>query len=86
MRGGRKKCGGLWEADFPIMHKFAHMNPFRPVSVRWNRLTLGGKLLIIVALKLAVMFLLLRPFLFRPALAGLSEGQKAETVGRSLAE
>jgi len=68
------------------MYKFARMNLFRQVSVRWNRLGLGGKLLVIVAVKLIVIFLLLRPLLFRPALAGLDEGQKAEKVGRSLSE
>lgn len=48
-------------------------------SMTWGRL-----LWLIIGLKLAVMFLILRPFFFRPALAGQTEAQRVQTVGDHL--
>lgn len=51
----------------------------------FRHLTWGRTLWLIVLLKLAFLFLVLRPFFFPSALAGLSEEEKQETVARRLA-
>ena len=47
-------------------------------------MTLGRTLWLIILLKLAIMFLVLRLFFFQPVLEGLSEQEKQEAVGREL--
>ncbi len=47
-------------------------------------MTLGRTLWLIILLKLAIMFLVLRLFFFQPVLGGLSEQEKQEAVGREL--
>lgn len=50
----------------------------------FRAMTWGRTLWIIIILKLCVMFLVLRLFFFKPALAGQTEEQKQETVSRNL--
>ncbi len=50
----------------------------------FRQMTWGRTLWIIILLKLAVMFLVLRLFFFQPALAGLNTEEKQETVARNL--
>lgn len=47
-------------------------------------MTWGRTLWLIILVKLLVLFLVLRIFFFRPALAGKTEEEKQETVGRLL--
>lgn len=71
---------------------FAPMNALAAFPVRvwrfyadgFRQMTWGRTLWIIILLKLAVMFLVLRVFFFKPALAGMDTGQKQETVARNL--
>ena len=51
----------------------------------FRQMTWGRTLWVIILLKLAVMFLVLRIFFFRPALAGMSQEQKQERVAANLA-
>lgn len=50
----------------------------------FRAMTWGRTLWLIILLKLAIMFLVLRIFFFQPALSGLSEQEKQEAVGREL--
>ena len=50
----------------------------------FRSMTLGRTLWLIILLKLAIMFLVLRLFFFHPVLGGLSEQEKHEAVGREL--
>ena len=50
----------------------------------FRSMTLGRTLWLIILLKLAIMFLVLRLFFFQPVLRGLSEQEKQEAVGREL--
>lgn len=50
----------------------------------FRHMTWGRTLWVIIIVKLVVMFAVLRLFFFRPALAGLSEADRQETVGRNL--
>lgn len=50
----------------------------------FRSMTLGRTLWLIILLKLAIMFLVLRLFFFQPVLGGLSEQEKQEAVGREL--
>ncbi|MBR5530274.1 MAG: DUF4492 domain-containing protein [Bacteroidaceae bacterium] len=50
----------------------------------FRSMTLGRTLWLIILLKLAIMFLVLRLFFFQPVLEGLSEQEKQEAVGREL--
>lgn len=51
----------------------------------FRQMTWGRTLWIIILVKLFVMFAILRLFFFKPALAGLPEAEKIETVGAALA-
>lgn len=50
----------------------------------FRQMTWGRTLWIIILIKLAVMFLVLRMFFFKPALAGMDTEQKQETVANNL--
>lgn len=50
----------------------------------FRSMTLGRTLWLIILVKLAVMFLVLRLLFFRPAMQGLSEGQKQERVATGI--
>lgn len=50
----------------------------------FREMTWGRTLWLIILVKLLVIFLVLRLFFFRPALAGQTEEEKQETVGRML--
>ena len=50
----------------------------------FRSMTLGRTLWLIILLKLAIMFLVLRLFFFQPVLGGRSEQEKQEAVGREL--
>ena len=50
----------------------------------FRSMTLGRTLWLIILLKLAIMFLVLRLFFFQPVLGGLSEQEKQEAVWREL--
>lgn len=50
----------------------------------FRQMRLGRTLWIIILLKLAIMFLVLRIFFFESQLGGMSEQQKAEAVSREL--
>ncbi|MBR1838817.1 MAG: DUF4492 domain-containing protein [Bacteroidaceae bacterium] len=50
----------------------------------FRQMTWGRTLWIIILLKLAIMFLVLRMFFFKPALSGMDTQQKQETVARNL--
>lgn len=47
-------------------------------------MTWGRTLWLIILVKLLVLFLVLRIFFFRPALAGMTDEEKQDTVGRLL--
>lgn len=47
-------------------------------------MTWGRTLWLIILVKLLVLFLVFRVFFFQPALAGKTEAEKQETVGRLL--
>ena len=51
-----------------------------------KRKSTGRTLVLLVAIKLFVMFGILRLFFFQPTLKGLDDDQKAETVGQELVE
>ena len=46
--------------------------------------TWGRPLIWLVVLKFFILFAILRVFFFRPALAGMDDAQKSETVGENL--
>lgn len=66
-------------------------NPARLVLSVWQfyrdgfrSMTWGRTLWVIILLKLFIMFAILRVFFFKPALSGMDENEKIETVGRNL--
>lgn len=66
-------------------------NPLRYAAAVWNfyregfrQMTWGRTLWVLILVKLFVMFVVLRVFFFRPALSGMSEEEKIETVGDNL--
>ena len=50
----------------------------------FKNMTWGKPLWMLIFLKLFILFAVLRVFFFRPALSGMSEEQKSETVGNHL--
>ena len=46
--------------------------------------TWGRPLIWLVVLKFFILFAILRVFFFRPAMAGMTEAEKSETVGENL--
>ena len=52
----------------------------------FRNMTWGRPLWILVLAKLVVLFLFLRVFFFKPAMAGKSEREKSEIVGTRLTE
>ena len=46
--------------------------------------TWGRPLIWLVVLKLFILFAILRVFFFRPAMAGMTDAEKSETVGANL--
>ena len=52
----------------------------------FRRMTWGRPLVWLVLLKLFILFAILRVFFFKPAMAGLSDEQKSEQVGRQLTQ
>ncbi len=50
----------------------------------FRRMTWGRTLWLLIAIKLVVMFGVLRVFFFRPAMAGMSEAEKQRTVATRL--
>ena len=71
---------------------FCHMiAPFALLPRIWHfyrdgfrQMTWGRTLWVIILIKLFVIFVVLRLFFFRPALAGMDEQQKGEAVGTAL--
>lgn len=57
---------------------------FRFYVEGFRSMTWGRTLWILVLVKLFVIFVVLRLVFFRPALAGQSDAEKQETVGRNL--
>ena len=49
-------------------------------------MTWGKQLWILIIIKLIIIFAVLRLCFFRPALAGLSDSERSETVGGTLTE
>jgi len=70
-------CAMKYENAFPVRVWRFYVEGFR-------QMTWGRTLWIIILLKLAVMFLVLRIFFFKPALSGMDSEQKQETVARNL--
>ena len=52
----------------------------------FRKQTWGRPLIWLVILKFFILFAILRVFFFRPAMAGMSDGEKSEKVGRVLTE
>ena len=52
----------------------------------FRRMTWGRPLVWLVLLKLFILFAILRVFFFKPAMAGMSDEQKSEQVGRQLTQ
>ena len=50
----------------------------------FRNMTWGKPLVWLIVLKLAILFLVLRLFFFRPAMSGLTDEQKAEKVSATL--
>lgn len=50
----------------------------------FRNMTWGRPLVWLILLKLFILFAILRVFFFKPAMAGMSEGQKSEVVGERL--
>ena len=50
----------------------------------FREMTWGRELWVLIILKVIILFLVLRLFFFQPALAGKSEEEKSDTVGRNL--
>lgn len=71
---------------------FCHMNtPFTLLPRIWHfyrdgfrQMTWGRTLWVILLIKLFVIFVVLRLFFFRPALADMNEQEKSEAVGTAL--
>ena len=52
----------------------------------FRNMTWGRPLIWLVVLKLFILFGILRVFFFKPAMAGLTDGQKSELVGKNLTQ
>lgn len=52
----------------------------------FREMTWGRPLWGLIILKVIILFLVLRLFFFKPAMAGMTEGQKSEQVGNRLVE
>ncbi len=52
----------------------------------FRNMTWGKPLVWLIALKLIILFAVLRVFFFRPTMAGLTDEQKSEYVGERLVE
>ena len=50
----------------------------------FKNMTWGKPLWLLIFLKLFIMFAILRVFFFRPAMSGMTEEEKSETVGTHL--
>ena len=57
---------------------------YRLYADGFRTMTLGRVLWAVILIKLFVIFVVLRLFFFRPALAGMDEQQKGEAVGTAL--
>ena len=66
------KLGGFFRAALAL-----YVDGFRQMT--WGRI-----LWVVIIAKLLVMFLVLRVFFFQPAMSGMSEQEKQETVSRHL--
>ena len=63
------------------------MNFFKMYADGIRRMTWGRQLwLLLVIIKLIIIFVVLRLCFFRPALAGLSDSERSDTVGGTLTE
>ena len=51
----------------------------------FRNMTWGRPLVWLIILKVFILFAVFRLFFFRPAMAGMNEKEKAETVGKNLA-
>ena len=52
----------------------------------FRNMTWGRPLWLLILLKIFILFAILRVFFFKPAMAGMSDGQKSETVGERLTQ
>ena len=52
----------------------------------FRKQTWGRPLIWLVILKFFILFAILRVFFFRPTMAGMTDGEKSEAVGRVLTE
>ncbi|MGM9743226.1 MAG: DUF4492 domain-containing protein [Candidatus Cryptobacteroides sp.] len=52
----------------------------------FRNMTWGRQLWWLILLKVAILFLVLRLFFFKPVLAGKNDGQKSDFVGQQLVE
>lgn len=52
----------------------------------FRNMTWGKPLVWIILLKLFILFAILRVFFFKPAMKGMTEGEKSELVGKTLTE
>lgn len=59
---------------------------FRLYRDGFRNMTWGKPLVWLIALKLIILFAVLRVFFFRPTMAGLTDEQKSEYVGERLVE
>ena len=66
------------------MKTFGLVNIWRFYRDGFREMTWGRTLWILILVKLFVLFAILRPFFFRPALAGLDEEEKREAVADGL--
>ncbi|MCI5647063.1 MAG: DUF4492 domain-containing protein [Bacteroidales bacterium] len=62
------------------------MNFFKMYADGIRRMTWGRQLWLLVIIKLIIIFAVLRLCFFRPALAGLSDSERSDTVGGTLTE
>ena len=62
------------------------MNFFKMYADGIRRMTWGRQLWLLVIIKLIIIFAVLRLCFFCPALAGLSDSERSETVGGTLTE
>lgn len=52
----------------------------------FRNMTWGKPLIWLILLKIFILFAILRVLFFKPAMAGMSDGQKSETVGERLTQ
>lgn len=52
----------------------------------FRNMTWGKPLVWLILLKIFILFAILRIFFFKPAMAGMSDGQKSEAVGERLTQ